>query len=94
MLGSITPNFRAISLVATESSVALHFLLEQDRPNDRDEIEDIVFEFEALQLSNIAVKVQVGASDQPIADLALPGRRIYLEKSSLVWKELRDVRVE
>lgn len=80
MLGSITSNFRAISLEINEADVVLHFVLERERSEDREEIEDIVFEFEALQMTGIAVEVDVSVDTRPVAELALPGRMIYLRK--------------
>jgi hypothetical protein len=48
-VGGITPNRRAVSIVADELSVTLQFLLDADSADDREVIEDIQFEFQALQ---------------------------------------------
>ena len=81
MLGSISWNFRAVSLVSDEASAVLYFVLEQDHPEDREEIADIVFEFEALQTSNIDVNVVIAVSSGPMT-LDTPGRLVYLRKES------------
>jgi hypothetical protein len=80
MLGSITNNFRAVFLECTDSDVALHFILEQEHSEDREEIEDIVFEFEALQQSGIDVEVDIAVDARPMPEIAPPGRMVFLRK--------------
>jgi hypothetical protein len=80
MLGSISRNVRAVSLLSDEASVTLHFVLEQDRLEDREEIADMVFEFEALQSSNIDVDVVISVNPGPMTRLDTPGRLVYLRK--------------
>jgi hypothetical protein len=82
MLGRITPDFRAISLVCKDGAVVLHFILEQDRAESRDEVEDIVFEFEALQQSNIAVTVTLSVKSGQLEEVDAPGRVVYLRRES------------
>ncbi|WP_232616682.1 hypothetical protein [Leptospira weilii] len=83
MLGNISWNVRAVSLVCNnEASVVLHFVLAEDQPEDREEIEDIGFEFEALQFSRIDVDVVVTVNAGPLIDGDTPGRIVYLRKES------------
>jgi hypothetical protein len=49
MLGAISNNFRAIWLIADEEKLDVFFLLSKESNEDREEIGDIIFEFEALQ---------------------------------------------
>lgn len=84
MIGSVTPNMRGVSLVAHPESVHLYFLLEHDDEGDREEIDDIVFELEALQGGSIDVDVTVLVSPDDSAFHQLLGRRVYgrAERSS------------
>jgi hypothetical protein len=80
MLGSISENFRAVSIDVTPAAVKLHFLLERDSDADREEIDDIAFEYEALELGfadsrAVIVSVVESADDAPM--LAMPGRRVF-----------------
>ncbi len=80
MLGGITPNFRAVFLKCNPDGVDLNFLLQHESEEDREEIEDIVFEFEALQLSGIDVEVIVSVDTRPLDELRLSGRMIYARR--------------
>jgi len=44
LFGAISANFRAVS-ITVENEIILHFVLEKDNEEDREEIEDIEFEF-------------------------------------------------
>lgn len=82
MLGSISPNFRAISISFKNTDISLFFLLEKDLAEDREEIDDIVFEFEALQLSYVKMDVKVEINDRPRSELTMPEILIYLRRES------------
>ena len=77
MLGSITPSIRQVSVALSSVGVRLYFVLEGDSSSDREEIEDIVFEFEALQSSQVGVDVEVLVDMRPLHKLGLPGRLVY-----------------
>jgi len=49
MIGSISNNFRASWIKVKDGNLEVFFLLEEDNQKDREEIEEIIFEFEALQ---------------------------------------------
>ena len=76
MLGTISPNMRAVSVELTERGVRLHFLLAEEDEGDGEAIEDIVFEFEALMVQGAEVDVSVVVSSEPMATGTIPGRRI------------------
>ena len=81
MQGAITPNFRRVTLELTSpGAVCLRFLLERDDADDREEVDDIVFEFEALQTQNIQVDVKVIVNARPLHALNLPGRGVFGRK--------------
>ena len=82
MLGAISPNFRRVALETGPQGVRLRFLLELDILTDREEIADIVFEFEALQLSRVDVLVDVLVDRRAIHEIDLPGRTVYLRKEA------------
>ena len=81
LYGAISSNLRAVTLSdATETAVTFHFLLGVESQEDRDEIEDIIFEFEALQNQAIDCNafVHVGQGFEHFK--ALPGRGIFHRK--------------
>ncbi len=80
LLGAISPNMRAVALVTRDSRVTLRFLLAEDWEEDREEVEDIAFEFEALQPKPVAVQTEVLVDERPIAALGNLGRMVFLRK--------------
>lgn len=80
MIGGITPNMRGVSLVCSSAGLHLYFLLEHDDENDREEIDDIVFELQALQQGLIDINATVIVSTDDSAFGLLQGRRIYGRK--------------
>lgn len=78
MVGGVTANLRRVTLeVPRPGAVHLRFVLERDDPDDREEIEDIVFEYEALQRTGIELDVDVIIDGRPVAELGLPGRVVF-----------------
>ena len=59
LLGAISPNFRMVAIAHDGHRWKLMFVLEEDLVEDRQEIEDIAVEFEALQEKPIAYEVTV-----------------------------------
>lgn len=81
MIGAITPNFRRVTLeLISPGSVCLRFLFERDDPDDREELEDIAFEFEALQSHGIELDVKVIVDARPVHEINLPGRIVFGRK--------------
>lgn len=84
MLGLITPNFRMVTLeVRDAGGVTLNFLLQTESAADREEIADIVFEFEALQDRIRDVQVRVFVDDRPLETVEFPpGRRVFARREN------------
>ena len=81
MIGAITPNFRRVTLELIPSgTVCLRFVLERDELDDREELDDIVFEFEALQTRGVEIDMEVIVSTQPIEQINLPGTVVFGRK--------------
>jgi hypothetical protein len=81
MIGAITPNIRRVTLELTSrESACLRFLLARDDPGDREELEDIAFEFEALQSHRIELDVKVIVDTRPVQEINLPGRIVFGRK--------------
>ncbi len=80
LLGGVTPNLRAAAIECVGDEVRLVFLLRNESPEDREEIDDIVFEFEALQETVINLDIKVVVSNKPLETLGLPRRKVYLQK--------------
>ena len=77
MIGLISPNMRAVSVELAGRGVRLHFLLAEEDGADREAIEDIIFEFEALQERFVNIEVTVAVSSEPPATGTVPGRRVF-----------------
>lgn len=79
MLRSVSANFRIVTLdLRGDGGVDLYFVLERDDPEDRECIEDIAFEFDALQEGPARkIDVTVLVSDRPYHEIAVPGRRVF-----------------
>jgi hypothetical protein len=70
---------RGISVECLPDGARLHFVLERHHPADREEIEDIAFEFEAVRDRCTVREVVTLVSGAPDA-ISLPGRRVYGRK--------------
>ena len=77
MLGSISANFRAVFLKSFDAGVKIYFFLKYDCIEDRDEIDDIIFEFEALQSSGIDVNFEIIIDSVPLSEIDKYGRMIF-----------------
>ncbi len=81
MIGAISPNLRRVALaVPAPGKLRLTFVLERDEPDDREEIDDIAFGFEALQMQEIDLEVHIIADARPISEITLPGRVVFGRK--------------
>ncbi|MCA9919794.1 MAG: hypothetical protein KC445_17680 [Anaerolineales bacterium] len=69
LLGSISPNFRAVILEYLDEVWWLTFILEQDNPEDQEEIVEITTVFEGFQEGSIDYEVVIEITDK---DLHLP----------------------
>lgn len=81
MIGAVSPNLRRVTLeVLKPLDIRIWFLLEQDLADDREEIDDIGFEFEALQESGIKLDIEIIVDNRPISHLKIPGRTVFGRK--------------
>jgi hypothetical protein len=87
MLGGVSSNLRGVSIECWDAGVRLHFLLEYDSEEEREECDDIAFEFEALQSIGLNVEVRVVVSMDRWAQSRLPGRRVFGRKEPAVSEE-------
>ena len=83
MLGAITPNFRAVYLNCQADGISICFVLKHDDPEDREEIDDIVFEFSAHQPSKLDFDVFVRVESSPLYELNIPDRMVYARKEEV-----------
>ena len=83
MLGAISPNMRAVTLQCIGSCIHLYFVLKQDCAVDREEIEGIATEFEALQERGIKIEIHVSVNTEPWPKGvgSLPGRPAYVRRA-------------
>lgn len=80
--GVISPNFRSVSFQCLGEAVQIYVILEHEDATDREEIEDLVPEFEALQDKAVEVKVKTFISAEPwkTGVNEIPGRPVYVRR--------------
>ncbi|MCY1045331.1 hypothetical protein OV208_28705 [Corallococcus sp. bb12-1] len=71
-------SMRAISLECSGAEVLLIIVLEEDGPYAREAVDDLGFEFEAMQLPGTQPRLKVDAYPGPLKEAALEGRRVDL----------------
>jgi hypothetical protein len=59
LLGVISPNFRMVYIAEFEKRIMIKIILETESSIDREEIDDLVAEFEALQSCQIDFEIDV-----------------------------------
>lgn len=66
LLGAVSPNFRMVTLEYDHGLWRFTFVLERDDPEDREEIKEVAYAFDALQETNINYKVEIEVTDEVI----------------------------
>jgi len=82
MLGAVSPNFRLIALSASGDVWRLQFVLEHESESDREEIQDIATEFEALHESPISYVIETSVNSGDLKWPAAPTRVVFRRKES------------
>ncbi|MCG2583852.1 hypothetical protein [Massilia sp. TS11] len=77
LLGAVSPNFRMVAIANQDQTWRLIFVLAVDSAEDREEIDDVASEFEALQESSICYRVEILVTDEPITWPAPSIRVVY-----------------
>jgi hypothetical protein len=79
LIGAITPNFRRVSLSMDreDGAITLFFLLATEDAGDREEIEDIAFEFDVLLPQSVKVIVEVVVDSRSLDEVDVPGRVVF-----------------
>jgi hypothetical protein len=77
LLGAVSPNFRMVTLANDGGVWKLQFVLQSESGADREEIEDVASEFEALQGSVVRYEVDITITADPIAWPPPPTRVVY-----------------
>ena len=67
MLGCISLNFRSVVINVNSDYTKVTFVLEKENKEDFEEIEDIIFEYEALQISNTIIKQHILITNEDIS---------------------------
>lgn len=83
--GAVSPNFRMVALSLSEPTWQLLFVLEDECLADREEIEDVAAEFDALLLGldvgEVRFDVQIKVSTEPLEPLnPASWRMVYRRK--------------
>jgi hypothetical protein len=79
MLCSVTSNLRAVFLHQVKEAISLTFVLAEESDQDRQEIDEIVFELQALE-PDLVIAVSISVSGTPIENLPSLGRLIFARK--------------
>lgn len=77
LLGVISGNFRAVS-IRIEDGIVLHFLLEHESAEDREEIDYLAFELDAKQSESVRIVTEIVVSSHPVIEV--PGRLVFLRR--------------
>lgn len=67
LLGAISENFRMVAISCDGNVWHLLFILAEERADDREEIADVGYDFEALQDAPIPYEIEVAVTDGTIA---------------------------
>jgi allantoicase len=79
MIGALSPNFRRISFRLTDKEIVILFQLYGDVEEDIDEIQDIIFELEAMLVGDLEVQYSVQTGD--LTDLEEGSRIVFSMRS-------------
>ena len=82
LLGAISSNMAAISLCCVDEAVNLHFYLESDSAEDREEITEIEADLFALQFTNVPIHSHVHIIGEHVDLSQVKGRMVYLRRAS------------
>lgn len=83
LLGSITPTMIAITIHCINETVHIYFLIEEEFHEGQEEIEEILCQFEVLQMTTIPIKTHILTKDKISEALGiekLPGRALYIRR--------------
>ncbi len=80
MVGAVSSNIRRVGIQRDNEGVRVQFILEQDSKEDREEIEDILFEFEALQSGPVEVEARVLIHAGELQAVELYPRAVYCRR--------------
>lgn len=82
LAGAVSPNFRRVTLTVSDpATITIEFVLEVDDATDREEIDDVLFELEALQDTNSRViRAEVFVDAGPLGDLDAAARIVYARR--------------
>lgn len=82
MLGAISHNFRMVSIVSDGRVWTLNFVLDSESADDREEIEDIAAEFEALHDTGILLEVGVSICSDELPWPSAPSRVVFRRREN------------
>jgi hypothetical protein len=82
LLGAPSPNFRAVTIETRPTEILIRVYLESESIIDREEVDDLLAEFEALHTKPIKTEIEVIVSSQrwPTGVNSLAGRPVYARR--------------
>ena len=81
MIGAISPNFRRVSLAIVDDKTHLQFVLHSESAEDREEISDIAFAFEALHEAQIDIALDIIVTIRPLLEVPSLHRVVFAQRS-------------
>ena len=81
MLGSISSNFRRVSLSIVGETIQLQFVLARESEMDREEISDMTFVFESLYNRQIEVEMEIVVTTKPLSEIPSLHRVLIAHRS-------------
>jgi hypothetical protein len=82
LLGVPSPNFRAVTIETRPTEILIRVYLESESTIDREEVDDLLTEFEALHTEPINTEIEVIVSSRswPTGVNSLAGRPVYARR--------------
>ena len=90
MLGAISNNFRLIAVDLEHSLLKIHFILSEDSDVDREEIEDVMSNFEVCMMdvdiscAGLASQISIISNNHPLPEIECV--RVFQRRDSIEYK--------
>ena len=80
--GSVSANFRMVTLTHDSAEWVVRIVLEKEDEDDREEIDEIVSSFDALQSTNVPRRIEVVIDAMPLAWPLPPERVVFCRREA------------
>lgn len=80
LLGNVTEDLRFVAIQVDGARVRVTFTVFRDGEDVIDDVDNVIFEFEALQIDDTEVEFDVVVDKRPLSDVKLDGRLVFARK--------------